>query len=239
MLCLDLCTTCMTGTRPCCWINEVHGTEKHAVFSCGHLPCCLFGAAAFCACCAYPSSLKHPEDKNERAPLRREAGKKNRGSRGRGEDERQECWLDGEGGRRVICPGENNRADSTSFSPRIYGSMLSRGGLKSTVINHQGGQMRCSIQSFPQLQIKALRMLQNHQGQSSKCTLLRRGCGHKNSYFWRIHSVFHCLEPAFVSHRARPALISIRICLHQMYPDLTMVYLNKWFTLILCFSLTN
>lgn len=108
-----------------------------------------------------------------------------------------------------------------------WGSILRRGALKSTVINHQGGQMRCSIQSFPQLQIKALRMLQKHQGQSSKRTLLRRGCGHKNSYFWRIHSVFYCLDPAFVSHRAHTTLISIRIWLQQMYPDVPMVYLNS------------
>lgn len=106
------------------------------------------------------------------------------------------------------------------------GSILRRGALKSTVINHQGGQMRCSIQSFPQLQIKALRTLQKHQGQSSKRTLSRRGWGHKYSYFWRIHSVFHCLDTAFVCHRARTALISIHVCLHQVYLHLTMVYLN-------------
>lgn len=115
----------------------------------------------------------------------------------------------------------------TLIPPAFHrGSILRRGALKSTVINHQGGQMRCSIQSFPQLQIKALRMLQKHQGQSSKRMLLRRSCGHKYSYFWRIHSVFHCLDPVFVSHRVRTALISVHICLHPMYLHLTMVYLT-------------
>lgn len=33
---------------------------------------------------------------------------------------RVKCWLDGGGGRRVVCPGANNRADSAGFSPRIY-----------------------------------------------------------------------------------------------------------------------
>lgn len=114
-------------------------------------PFCLFGAAVFCEWCAYPSSLKRPEDKSERAPLRRGAGEKNRGrwlrSRREGKDERQEitaarAWnpsrLAGEGGQRAICPGENNHADSPAFHP---GSILRRGQWSAEISrNKSGGQ---------------------------------------------------------------------------------------------------
>lgn len=163
--------------------------EKHTLLSwqCARLPFCLFGAAVFCECCSYSSSLKHPEDKSERAPLQREAGLKNRGrwlrSRRKGEDERQEitvakAWNPGCWWRRTedhLSRWEQSRW-FPSFSPRIY--FKERGALKSAVINHEGGQMRCIIQSFPgcRLPPNPLKALAG-PGSVLKTNVFRHGCG--------------------------------------------------------------
>lgn len=63
-----------------------------------------------------------------------------------------------------------------SFSPRIY--FKERGALKSAVINHEGGQMRCIIQSFPgcRLPPNPLKALAG-PGSVLKTNVFRHGCG--------------------------------------------------------------
>lgn len=192
--------------------------EEHSLLSwqCARLPFCLFGAAVFCERRAYSSSLKRPEDKSERAPLRREAGQKNRGrwlrSRRKGEDERQEITA-----AKAWNPGWLVKEDRGPFVqvrtitliPRLFTEDLFKeersGGLKSAVINHKGGQMRCIIQSFPGCCLKPLKALAG--GSVLKTNAFMHSCGlwheMKNCCFWRMHYFFYCLDSVFVSQHKR------------------------------------
>lgn len=154
-----MCKTASKVEKLLPWTGKIiSGRNILLSWECARLPFCLFGAPAFCECCAYSSSLKRPEDKSEKAPLRREAGLKNRGrSNRKSENERQKkkrrsskdmksrlWWRRTEG---AVCSGENNHPNSSAFH---RGAILRRGE-RSAEISRNKSRGRSNEMLHPEL----------------------------------------------------------------------------------------